>query len=142
MSLELTFKSMIEELSRSGILEGVYAHFYEELPNECVGIIWNDGQIDRLINQARSPERFSVGLPQLAEVLGRRAGTVSVIYHSHPGGTTGLSVEDRMSMAAQFNKGIPIPWLVVTETRATLYFLEEHGEIGYVAMPRNGLVHV
>lgn len=135
--------AVVDDLHSFGVLREIREHFQEELPIECVGLVWEDGQVDRLTNQARSSTRFAVSMPQLVEVMGARQGIVIAIYHSHPAGSTGLSWEDQFSLRTQFGKGIPIPWLVVTETAATVYALNEAGDIEAASIPqKNGLVHV
>lgn len=117
----------------------IMAHFFDDLPNECVGLVWNDGHIQRLRNQANSPKRFSISKPQLAEKLTEREEQDGIflmaIYHSHPGGSPQLSGPDKKSFRAQHESGLRIPWLVVTEKKARLWFMdkkngEETGMIG------------
>lgn len=135
--------AVLDDLGSLGCLPEIYAHYQEDLPNECVGLVWADGKVDRLTNQARSPKRFSVSMSQLVEVMGARQGIIMAIYHSHPGGSTGLSWEDQFSLRAQFTKGIPFPWLVVTETMLTAYVVNELDRIEAASIPqKNGLVHV
>lgn len=146
-----------EFLVESDAMEKVYAHYSEGLPNECVGLVWENGETTRLINQARSPERFTVSIPQMAEALTSRDGMILCIYHSHPGGSTGLSIDDQRSMKEEWGNGYFIPWLVVTETISTLWVVDEFGEffsykldllpllnkrIERLEALRDGLVHV
>lgn len=130
----------VVEVLNSGPMEQIQAHYLDDLPNECVGVVWDDGEVARLINQARSPERFAVSLPQLSIEFGRREGMVIAMYHSHPSGSTALSSPDRHNMRQQFRDGAFIPWLVVTESESNLFFIEE-GKVGSAPV-RNGLVHV
>lgn len=139
------FADLADGLVESGVLDEVYEHMMDDSPDECVGLIWGDGHVTRLINQARSHERFSVSVAQMAEALTSRTGLIICIYHSHPGGTTGLSVDDQRSMREEWSNGYFIPWLVVTETTATLWYLDEHGRdiLSHpVPYAENGLVRV
>jgi proteasome lid subunit RPN8/RPN11 len=69
-----------------------------------------------------------------------REGVPLTVYHSHPGGAVALSWDDRRSMKEQYAKDIPIPWLVVTEEKSRLWYMEDNW---YYSIPiRNGLVHV
>lgn len=116
-------------------MDQIKAHYQEDLPNECIGLIWNTGEIQRLRNQADSPVRFSISKAQLAERLAEKDVEDSncylmAIYHSHPGGNTLLSKADVRSFRAQHESGLEIPWLTVTETNARLWFMEkENGEL-------------
>lgn len=107
-------------------LPDIYSHYHDDLPNECVGLVWADGSTQRLINQARSPKRFSISTPQLAERLAERTEDdfLLTVYHSHPGGTTTLSWDDKRAMLHQWKNGIMVPWMVVTEEQATLWYPE------------------
>lgn len=63
----------------------IFLHTEEEKPNEAVGLIWADSTITQLINQARSPVRFTVSVDQLgAAVQDRHIRDLVAIYHSHP----------------------------------------------------------
>lgn len=145
-----------EFLVQSDAMEKVYEHYADDLPNECVGLTWGDGKITRLINQARSHERFTVSISQMARALTSRDGIILCIYHSHPAGTTGLSIDDQRSMREEWSNGYFIPWLVVTETTAMLWVVDRSGEfvshkldllplldkrIERLEAFRNGLVH-
>jgi proteasome lid subunit RPN8/RPN11 len=114
----------VAEVLKSSLTE-ICIHFREDLPNECVGLVWEDGEIQRLRNQASSPNRFSVSLPQLAERLAEREGTVIAIYHSHPGGSSVMSSADKKSLSEQFDRGLPVPWLIVTEEDACLWYIAD-----------------
>lgn len=87
-----------------------------ELPNECVGLLWSDGTTTKLINQARSPSRFSVGGMQFLEAIERvdpDVKTLAAFYHSHPGGMLKPSSEDEQQIRLQFAAGVFFPWLIV-----------------------------
>ena len=122
MSIGLAMREIANALPP--MMPKVYEHFFDELPNECVGMIWADGLVTRLVNQARAPDRFSVGLPLLAEKLGEREGVIIAIYHSHPNGSVRLSSHDEVSMRGQWRRDIPIPWLLVTEDSSRLWYPE------------------
>lgn len=97
-------------------VDAIYSHAADEHPLECVGLVWSDGSITRLINQSRSSEEFSVGRSQLADALALvdpDEKTLTAVYHSHPGGTAGLSTQDAASLRAQYLDGLHIPWVVV-----------------------------
>jgi len=111
------------------VMRKVYRHFNDDLPNECVGMVWDDGEVARLLNQAHSPERFSVSLPLLTEKLAAREGIVVAIYHSHPTGGTHLSSSDESSLRAQWRRDIFIPWLVVDGEGGKLWYPNTEGEI-------------
>lgn len=118
------YLTIVEEIVRDTEPE-ILAHMEDELPNECVGLLWMGGEIQRLLNQARSPERFSISQPQLAERLAEmEASNVLVcVYHSHPKGSTNLSWEDKRSLKRQWDRGIVVPWLVVGKEQGTLWYL-------------------
>lgn len=115
--------------------EEILTHMEEELPNECVGLLWMGGEIQRLLNQARSPSRFSISQPQLAEKLAQmEASNVLVcVYHSHPGGETNLSWDDKRSLKRQWDQGIVVPWLVVGKDKGTLWYLVTDAEPVFVS---------
>lgn len=97
-------------------MDAIYSHAAVEHPLECVGLVWSDGSITRLINQSRSSTEFSVGRSQLADALALvdpDEKTLAAVYHSHPGGTAGLSSQDRESLRAQYLDGLYVPWVVV-----------------------------
>lgn len=102
------------EAARAGYTKMVN-HMLDELPNEAVGLLWGDGSISRLINQARSPLRFAVSQPQLAEAMDAVDPEILLVglYHSHPGGRTTLSAEDEDQLRLQFTAGIWIPWFII-----------------------------
>lgn len=120
------FLEGIEE-TLADVLPEIRSHMDEELPNECVGLVWYDRQIQRLINQARSPSRFTVSRAQLAERLAEMdaSNLLVCVYHSHPGGSIQMSWDDKRSMKDQWDKDIRVPWLIVTEEEATLHYLDD-----------------
>lgn len=125
------YLSVIEEIIKTKLPE-ITTHMEEELPNECVGLVWMDGQIQRLLNQARSPKRFSISTPQLAERLAQMDETnvLICVYHSHPAGTTNLSWDDKRSLKRQWDRDIVVPWLVVGGREAVLwYIIDEEREL-------------
>lgn len=96
----------------------VFAHMLELWPEEVCGLIWDDGTITRLRNQAASPSRFSVGQTQLAEALAAQDPNeklLAAVYHSHPNGSIALSDEDRTQMSEMW-KVMTVPWAVATRT--------------------------
>ena len=105
-------------------------HMRDELPNECVGMLMSDSTVVKLINQARSPSRFEVGLPQMADALAAidpDTRTVFAIYHSHPNGSLDLSPYDQTSMRDMWTYGgLPIPWIVVTATQSRIWWMDDH----------------
>lgn len=123
---EEAFLDLVSEVVENSYPQ-VLSHMRDELPNECVGLIWMDGQVQRLLNQARSPERFSISQPQLAERLAEmdESNVLVCIYHSHPNGDIRLSESDKRSLRAQWEKDLVIPWLVVTETEVTIWYIRD-----------------
>lgn len=102
------------------ILDSVWAmniHANEHWPEEVCGLVLSNGDIIRLINQARSAHRFTVSRSQLAEKLASidpDLATVVAIYHSHPRGTTTLSPTDVESMEKSWSDdGLTLPWVVI-----------------------------
>lgn len=94
----------------------IWDHMLEGWPDEVCGLVWDNGTITRLRNQAASPNRFTVGRTQLAEALAAVSPNeklLSAVYHSHPNGSTTLSIEDRTSMTAMWQY-LPVPWLLAT----------------------------
>lgn len=106
-------------------IDMIRTHLQEELPNECVGLLWGDGQVQKLINQARSPSRFSISQIQLAERLTEmdESNLLICVYHSHPNGDLNLSWDDKRSMRRQWERNIPVPWLIVTVDKVRLWFI-------------------
>lgn len=123
----IDFVSEIVEDHRAEIL----AHYHSELPNECVGLVWADGGIKRLVNQARSPDRFSISRTQMAEQMAARPefDLLVAIYHSHPDGSPRLSKTDEDSLRTQFRKDLFIPWVVVTPYQMILYWLNDQDKL-------------
>lgn len=85
----------------------IRAHCKAAAPIEAVGLIWDDGTIKPLFNQARSETRFVVGKTALNEALdeGVLRGRFPVaLYHSHPTKPAKPSVPDKrfMSEAASY----------------------------------------
>lgn len=128
----IEYLNVVEEIILKNQQE-IQNHFQDELPNECVGLVWMDGQVQRLINQARSPSRFSISRAQLAGRLNEMDETnvLVCVYHSHPGGTTRLSADDKESFKRQWDRGIVIPWLVVTEDEWVLWHIRDEAEFVY-----------
>ena len=116
-------------------------HANEEYPVEAVGFILSDGDIMRLINQARYPSMFSVSRAQVADRLAAvdpDKHTVIALYHSHPAGTTTLSPDDQVSMRKSWtDDGLTLPWVVVVpDSRLAIWWLDPH----YQA-PRSAIIH-
>ncbi len=108
----------------------IQAHYLDDLPNECVGLVWNDGLIQRLRNQASSPHRFSISKPQITEKIAEREEEeedvyLMAIYHSHPEGSTTLSWADKRSFIGQHENDLRIPWLVVVKGSACLWYMQK-----------------
>ena len=104
-------------------------HTREGLPEEVVGLILSDGDIVRLINQARSKNRFTVSRAQMAEKLAYidpEKHVVVAIYHSHPDGTSTLSPTDIDSMRGTWaDDGLTLPWVVVCpDSRVSIWWLD------------------
>lgn len=104
-------------------------HAWEGLPEEIVGLILSDGDIVRLINQARSSSRFEISRRQMAEKLAYvdpEKHSVVAIYHSHPSGTTTLSPTDLESMSLSWKVDrLTIPWVVVCPgSRVGIWWLD------------------
>ena len=117
----------------------VVAHMLRELPNECVGLLWSDGSISRLINQARSPSRFSAGGAQIAEAMEKvdQDLLLAAVYHSHPGGRSTLSDDDENQLRLQFAAGVAIPWLIVNpsgDMRVWWWSEEDDRAVGFGIM--------
>lgn len=91
------------------------AHFHDDLPNEAVGLLYENGLTVRLTNQARSPHRFSVGETQFHEAIMSVPSDLNLIglYHSHPGDRRTFSETDYHVMASQFESGYPYCWVLV-----------------------------
>jgi proteasome lid subunit RPN8/RPN11 len=116
MPLEPWFdRPLIESLIRD-LGPQILAHATEALPEECVGLIWNDFTISKLINQARSAERFSISGAQWTEVVMDKgeAAELVAIYHSHPKGNREFSQADIDVFMDQRKEGYPFAWVVVT----------------------------
>lgn len=113
----------------------ILSHMEDESPNECVGLLWMDGQVQRLINQARSSSRFSISQPQLAERLAEMDETnvLVCVYHSHPAGSTTLSWDDKRSLKRQWDRDLVIPWLVVTSENAALWYILDQDQELFVS---------
>lgn len=97
----------------------------DELPNECVGYLWSDGSITRLVNQARSPWRFSVSTTLMAEALAKADPEVKQLvglFHSHPGGSLALSETDIECIRLQFAAGVDYPWVIVTTAALMIWW--------------------
>ena len=111
--------------------ESILEHYEMELPNECVGMIWADGSVQRLVNQARSPDRFSVSQTQMAERFAEKTeeDLLIGIYHSHPNGSPVLSPIDEKMFRAQFKKDLFIPWMIVTPWQLLYYWLDDDDRI-------------
>lgn len=95
----------------------IFDHAASLHPEEVVGLVWTDGTVTRLINQARSTTEFSVGVAQLSEALvlvDPNEKTVAAVYHSHPADSTALSHADQKSLKAQWEDDLHTPWVVVT----------------------------
>lgn len=106
------------------VLSEIFAHVEVELPFEAVGLVWSDGSISPLINQARSQHRFTVSQALLAEALvavDPAEKTLVAFYHSHPQGLLDLSKEDFESFKAQC-RTFPLPWIVVTPNKKARLF--------------------
>lgn len=90
-------------------------HFLDDLPNEAVGLLYENGMVVRLVNQARSPNRFSVGETQFHEAIMSVPSELSLVglYHSHPGGRDTFSDTDYKVMVDQFEAGFPYCWILV-----------------------------
>lgn len=83
---------------------------------EAVGIIWTDGTVRELVNQARSMDRFSVGVRQFVEALAEvdpGEKTILSLFHSHPSGSVVASRQDRDSILYQWENGMPRPWTIL-----------------------------
>lgn len=108
--------------------EKVADHATDDDPIECVGIIWDTGEITRMINQSRSEYGFSVGDSQLRDATTRapEGWDISALYHSHPHGSPYLSSQDLSEMQKQWGQGIRLPWTIIT-TDGNLYtwFLDD-----------------
>lgn len=108
-------RALIEDMihhTGSELLE----HAEADYPNECVGLIWSDYSTTRLINQARSPERFSISGPQFTEAVLEAPDHLDLvaIYHSHPGGNREFSASDVEAFMEQRRDGYPFAWILVT----------------------------
>lgn len=66
-------------------LPAIIDHAIEEYPIEAVGLIWDNGEIGRLRNQANSPNRFAVSGKLISELVASVGERYPVImYHTHP----------------------------------------------------------
>ncbi len=82
----------------SDILAALEAHMDEVLPNECVGLLMQDGTTIKFFNQAQSPHRFFVNPLQMAERVSDSMSTPTALYHSHPQHPPKPSGEDERMM--------------------------------------------
>lgn len=106
-------------------LELIFSHMEDDLPLEACGLVWSDGSITRLINQARSETRFAVSQTLLAEELAQvdvDEKLMVAFYHSHPRGLLELSNEDHASFKDQ-SSYVNLPWLIVTSDRRARIFV-------------------
>ena len=89
------------------------AHLRSDLPNECVGLLYVNGYTIELINQARSPERFSVGEKQFTDAIMSTDLEFVGIYHSHPLGNREFSAADLEAFMEQRKNGYPFVSMVI-----------------------------
>lgn len=122
--------STISDIVNDNVTD-ILAHMDDDSPNECVGLIWDDGTTTRLVNQARSSSRFSVSQRQMSERLVEKTddALLIAIYHSHPQGDPTLSPTDKQSLERQFKLGLFIPWVIVTQTEMAAYWLHDNGTL-------------
>lgn len=115
----------------------IWDHMLEDWPIEACGLVWDDGSITRLRNQAASPSRFTVGRTQLAEALAAVSPDEKLlagVYHSHPNASGNLSDEDRESMKLMWLR-IEVPWIIATRQindavafdKLTVWVIDEDG---------------
>lgn len=102
-------------------LTDMVSHMVEESPNECVGLVLGDGTIVKLINQARSTDRFFVGASQISELFEDVDEDIIATYHSHPSSPAIPSGEDQKFMAF-----ISLVWPDVYHI-----ILSNHGHMAY-----------
>ena len=106
----------------------IRAHAAEDAPLEAVGLVFADGSIQRLINQARSRHRFAISRSQLTEVLAAAEQKPVCLYHSHPTVEAKPSLPDRAIMRTQMEiAGISIPFLILG-TDGLRVWLWQNGE--------------
>jgi len=80
------------------VLLSLETHMGEVAPNECVGLLFGNGNVIKLINQARSPHRFFVNPQQLLDHDTEFASEITALYHSHPHRSAEPSGEDERMM--------------------------------------------
>lgn len=105
-------------------------------PFEAVGLIFEDGSIEPLTNQARSASRFFVNPNQLKETMVERfvrgANTdVWGIYHSHvlPGSTSKPSGEDVNFMNQIAQAWGDVRHVIVTEEDMAVWVMNGEGPV-------------
>jgi len=89
----------------------IAAHAADEYPREAVGIVFADGTIKRLINQARSEKRVVASADQVAAALDD-SDSPMCFYHSHPRTAAVPSPADRKAMAEQASHASYVPLLI------------------------------
>lgn len=88
-------------------------HAADDFPYEAVGLVFEDGSIVRLVNQARAETRFLVGKDQVAEAIRATPQRPLALYHSHPHRKATPSDRDCRLMAKQTRRaGVAIPFLI------------------------------
>ena len=89
-------------------------HAADDHPLEAVGLVFSDGSTRRLINQARSPRRFSIARAQLEEVIAESGLSPICLYPSHPAGRAVPSTPDQRVMSSQATRaGLPVPFVIL-----------------------------
>lgn len=128
-----TSPSVIPCLDPESLLRGVHlawrtmlGHMERDLPNECVGLLFENGLTIPMINQARSPDRFSVSQSSFLLALDEAPPNLNFLgfYHSHPGGMLAMSNVDKQVFKEQLANDFPYAWVVVTESRALITYTD------------------
>lgn len=109
----------------SDVLPLIQEHSRKESPFEAVGLIHKDGTITKLVNQARSSTRFSVGITQLEAHLYRpeHFANLHAIYHTHPKSTSHPSQHDQAMMKEMANDPFwkKIPFAILGLDKLTVW---------------------
>jgi len=89
----------------------IATHAADEYPREAVGIVFANGTIKRLINQARSNKRVVASADQVAAAL-NDSDSPMCFYHSHPRTPAVPSSADKKAMAEQASHLTYVPLLI------------------------------
>ena len=107
----------------------IATHCLSDLTVEAVGLVFLDGSIRHLINQARSGHRFSVSARQMQDLLDVVGDNPIAIYHSHPSSKGVPSNADKAMMAELYDVlDGPFPFLIWGRSDGLRVWLWQDGE--------------